>query len=139
MGKLTPLRLKPVPVKFAAVMDSEPVPVFDSVTVLLVDVPSRTLPKLRVVGDALNENVLAAVAEPDKVIAGAVFDALLETVIDPVKVPVVVGANLTLSAADWPAAIVIGKLAPEMLKPVPLTVAPVTERFDPPVFATVRV
>jgi hypothetical protein len=68
-----------------------------------------------------------------------VFEALLAILTVPVKLPVVVGANLMLRLADPPAAMVIGKLAPTRLKPVPLTVAPDTERLDPPVFDNVSV
>jgi hypothetical protein len=93
-----------------------------------------TLPKATLVGEALSRYVLDAVAEPDRVTTGALFDALLAMVIVPVKLPVAVGANLTLKFADCPAAIVIGNVPPEMLKAVPLTAALVTERFDPPVF-----
>ena len=50
-----------------------------------------------------------------------------------------VGENLTVKFTDCPAATVIGKLAPEILNPFPLTDAEVTERLDPPVFDTFRV
>jgi hypothetical protein len=99
-GKLAPVRLNPIPVKFAADTDTAAVPVFDSVTVLLVELPSTTLPKLTLVGEALSKYVLVAVAAPDNVMAGAVFEALLATLMDPVKLPVVVGANRTPRLAD---------------------------------------
>jgi hypothetical protein len=38
-GRLTPLRLNPIPVKFAAETDTDAVPVFDNVSVLLVELP----------------------------------------------------------------------------------------------------
>jgi hypothetical protein len=83
--------------------------------------------------------VLAAVADPDNATAGALFDALLAMVTVPVKLPVAVGANLTLTFADCPAPMVMGNAAPEILKALPLTVAAVTDRFDPPVFEIMSV
>ena len=56
---------------------------------------------------------------------------------DPVKLPVVVGANLIGRFAVAPAAIVIGNVVPARLKPVPVTVAPVTDNDEPPVFESV--
>jgi len=44
--------------------------------------------------------VLAAVAVPDKVTPEAVFDALLAMPIEPLKLPVDVGANRTFRLAD---------------------------------------
>lgn len=49
------------------------------------------------------------------------------------------GANLTLRFTDWPAATEIGNVAPIRLKPVPVTVAFVTDMAVPPVFETLRV
>ena len=99
-GKLVPLRLNPIPVKFAAETDTEAVPAFDRVTVLVAALPSTTLPKERLVGETVSKYVLAAVAEPDSVTAETALDALLEMLIVPVKLPVAVGANLTDKAAD---------------------------------------
>jgi len=42
--------------------------------------------------------------------------AVLETATLPLKVPVVVGANVTLKPEDWPAARVIGRSRPPTLK-----------------------
>lgn len=64
---------------------------------------------------------------------------MLAIVTLPVKLPVAVGANLTLRFADWPTPIVSGKLVPVTLNVLPLTVALVTDRLDPPVFDTVTV
>ncbi len=99
-GRLTPLRLNPIPVKFAADTDTAAVPVLESVIVLLAELPSAMLPKFQLVGEALSRYVLAAVAEPERVTADTLFDALLAIVTVPVKLPVAVGANLTVKLAD---------------------------------------
>jgi hypothetical protein len=84
IGGAEPVRLNPVPVKFAAETVTEDVPVFESFTAWFVEFPTRTLPKVIVVGDALNRYVGAAVPVPDKLITGAVLLALLAIVIVPV-------------------------------------------------------
>ena len=56
---------------------------------------------------------------------------------DPVKLPVVVGANLIGNVAELPAAMAIGNVDPARLKLVPVTVAPVTDSEVPPVFERV--
>jgi hypothetical protein len=126
------------PVKFAAETLTELLPVFDRVTVWLAVLPTRTLPKFTLVGDALSNCVGGAVAVPDKLTTGGVLGALLTTVNDPVKLPVVVGAKRTVSVAELPAATVNGNVAPTRLNPVPVTAALLTEKLVPPVFETVR-
>jgi len=54
-GRVRPDKLKPIPVKFAADTETEAVPVFERVTVFVVELPSTTLPKLMLVGEALSE------------------------------------------------------------------------------------
>jgi hypothetical protein len=132
-GNVRPVTLNPDPVTFAAETVTEPVPVLVRVTVCVVLNPTTTLPKETLVGDALNEKVAAVVAVPDKVTAGAVFDALLLAVNVPEKVPAAVGANVTPRLADCPARIEIGKVVLTRLNPLPVTVAFVTDRVVPPV------
>ena len=100
VGSVRPLTVKPDPVTFAALTVTDPVPVFESVTVLLELPPTRTLPNERLVGEALSRNVAAAVAVPDRVTTGGVFGALLVTVNEPEKVPAAPGANFTDSVVD---------------------------------------
>jgi hypothetical protein len=126
------------PVKLAADTLTDVLPVLDSVTFWLAVLPTRTLPKAMLVGDALSSRVGGAVAVPDKLTAGGVFGALLVTVRDPLKLPADVGAKRTLSVAEDPALTVNGKVAPTRLKPVPVTVALETEKLVPPVFEMVR-
>jgi hypothetical protein len=53
-GRVTPLRLKPIPVKFAADTDTAAVPVLESVIVLLAELPSAMLPKFQLLGEAFS-------------------------------------------------------------------------------------
>lgn len=138
-GSVSPVTLKPDPAGFAAETVTEPVPVFDRVTVCVALVPTTTFPKETVAGAALSRKVGAAVAVPDNVTTGGVFGALLVTVSDPLKVPVAVGANLMLRLALWPAGIEIGNVAPTRLNDAPATVAFVTDMAVPPVFETCTV
>ena len=82
-GSVVPVKPKPDPVKFAAETLTEDVPVLESLTVCVDVFPTKMLPKETVVGDALNKYVGAAVALPERLIAGAVLLALLVTVIVP--------------------------------------------------------
>ena len=131
-GNVSPVALNPDPVTFAAETATEPVPVFESITVCVVLNPTTTLPKETLVGAALRRNVAAVVAVPDKATVGAVLEALLVVVKLPEKVPAAAGANLTLRLTDCPAGIEIGKVAPTKLNPLPVTVAFVTDIAVPP-------
>jgi len=64
--------------------------------------------------------VVAVVTPAEEV--GALVEELLEIVMVPVAVPVAVGLNWTVSVAVLPGFRVSGKVAPETVKPVPLTV-----------------
>jgi len=75
------------------------------------ELPSFTFPKFKLVG--LTDNVSAA-AVPVPLIGIAVGDstALLTSVIVPLALPAVVGANFTVKLAVSPAASVFGALSP---------------------------
>jgi hypothetical protein len=88
-----------------------------------------------VVGVIATATTLAAEAAP--LSATVALEALLVIATDPVKVPADVGANLIGNAEEVPAAIVIGNVVPARLKPVPVTVAPVTDSDEPPLFEIV--
>ena len=65
----------------------------------------------------------AAVPVPLRLITADGLEVeLLVRVIVPVAAPTVAGSKLTVSVADWPWLRVSGKLAPDMLKPEPVTV-----------------
>ena len=56
------------------------------------------------------------------VVVGLVYELLVMPSC-PVTAPAAVGLNCTASTMDWPALRVVGNVAPETEKPVPLTVA----------------
>jgi hypothetical protein len=86
-------------------------PLLLSITLLDVEVPALTLPKLKLFG--LEESVTdAATPVPVSEIVAGEFGALLDTVTEPVKLPAVVGANTALNVALCPAAIVVGVVRP---------------------------
>ena len=86
-GKVSPVRLNPAPVVLAEKTVTLELPVFDKVAVCVAVLPISTLPKARLVGETLSKNVGGAVAVPESGTAGRVFEALLTSDRDPVKVP----------------------------------------------------
>ena len=82
-------------------------------------VPTCTLPRLSVVGLALNVPG-AEEPVPDKGMLKEGFEAFDVTVTLPLADPIEVGANLTDSVANCPADTVIGVVMPLTLNPVPL-------------------
>ena len=99
------------------VTEVPPVLVMVSLRVLLL--PTVTLPKLRLVGLALNTPGETPVAASGIVTLG--LDAFEVTVTLPLAVAAEVGANVTLNVDAWPAASVRGVEIPVMLNPLPLT------------------
>ena len=65
--------------------------------------------------------------------------ALLETAIDPDRLPVAVGANVTPKELDWPAASVSGRVGVAAVKPEPVTVIAEILTLDVPVFEILAV
>jgi hypothetical protein len=100
-GSVRPLTLKPDPVAFAAEIVRPEFPPFVNVTVFVALLPTATLPNGRLVGEAFNNTVAAAVlAVPLSETGDAVFVALLASDIEPEYVPAVAGANFTAILAD---------------------------------------
>ena len=58
---------------------------------------------------------------PETATVVGVVEALVVICRLPVTAPLVCGANVTVTAADWPDASVNGKVSAEAVKPVPLT------------------
>jgi hypothetical protein len=108
-------------------------PLFFNVSVWVDVPPTRTSPKLKLVGLVVKAPAetpvpeIAILAEPLSVVTARL----------PLALPEVVGAKTTLTAALCPAPNVNGVVTPVMLKPVPLTVACVTVMLDPPVLVRV--
>lgn|SRR5579883_33715 len=85
-----------------------------STTVLLLELPAFTFPKLKLVGLAEMFTVDATPVPLRETVAGE-FGAVLVTVTDPVRLPAVVGANTALKVVLAPAARLEGGLSPVTL------------------------
>jgi hypothetical protein len=96
----TPEAPNPVPATLTFEMVTFEFPVFVSVTVLEVWLPSFTFPKLRLELLALSVRVTAAPV-PVRLIVSGEFGALLTRKIDAETLPVEVGVNVALKLADW--------------------------------------
>jgi hypothetical protein len=135
----SPLTVNPVPVTLSFDSDTLPVPVFVRVTVFVVLVPAATLPKLNEVGEAESWRVCAAVPVPERATLTDGVAELFTNVSVPAKVPVVVGAKLTVSAEEDPAGMVSGRAVGGSLKPVPDTETDEMVRLAVPEFEIVTV
>jgi hypothetical protein len=133
-GTVKPLRLKPVPLAVAAEMVRLVPPELVSVPDRGFELPTGTLPKLRLAG--LGVIWPCATPVPDSGTDKVALVALELMVIEPLAAPALAGANLALNVADWPAAMVVGNDGPVKLKPVPETDALDTVTLVPPVFET---
>ena len=113
-------------------------PLLVSVTLLELELPAFTLPKLRLVGlaDSVTE---AAIPVPLNEIVVGEFGALLVIVTVPARFPAVVGANTALNVVLAPAATVLGVASPFTLYPEPLTASCEIVSDALPVLVTVNV
>lgn len=100
------------------------------------DAPLSTFPKAILVGEGVATGAIATPV-PDNVTALTLASVLLVTVMLPVTLPAVVGANFTDPATLCPGAMVSGKVKPVTLKPAPEVAICVTDRFAVPVFERV--
>ncbi len=138
--KLPPAMVKPVPEIAAEFTVTGEVPVEVRVRVWFVAVLTVTLPKLRLVALRLNCGFGAAAPVPLRATTAVPpLVELLLTEICPVAAPVAVGSNRTCKVAAWVGLRVIGKLPPEMVKPVPEIVAEFTVTGEVPVEVRVKV
>src|SRR5437667_10549727 len=85
----------------------------------------------------VTEWLTAAAPDPESEMARGELVALLVTVTLPERLPVVVGANVTLKEVDCPAARVTGSAKPVALNPAPLMLICETDTLELPVFARV--
>ena len=132
-GRESPLMLNPVPVALAWEIVTLVLPVFVSVTVCGLDVPTTTPLKAMLPGFAINVE-FAATALPAKLsVCGELGAPSVNTML-PVTPPDVAGVNCTLKDALWPDAIVAGSESPLIAIPLPEMVAAVTVRLAFPVF-----
>lgn len=82
---------------------------------------------------------VAAMPEPESVMATGEPVALLVTVTVPLSVPTALGVKITLNVVDWPEVRVTGVLAPLRAKLVPLCTICEIATFAFPVLLTVTV
>jgi phosphopantothenate synthetase len=135
-GVVTPETVKPAPVTFTCDTVTLAVPLFLSVMDCEFVLPTLTLPKFSLVGDAPS---CACVPVPLSAIVNGEFGPLFATETLPFAAPAVVGANCAVNVVLCPAAIVSGVEMPVMLKPAPLAVAEVTVKLAEPELVNVTV
>jgi hypothetical protein len=134
------LMLKPLPVMLLPVMETAPVPVLDSVTVVgALLLPTATLPKLMLAGLALSTPVVALpVPVPVRTIVRGEFGSVLAIDTLPLTLVALVGVNVTVKVVVWPGLSVCADRV-LMLKPVPVMLLPVIEIAPVPVLVSVTV
>jgi hypothetical protein len=135
-GTVSPLMLNPAPLGLPADIVTLVAPVFVSVTVCGLELPTTTLLKAMLPGFASNVE-FAATPLPARLSVCGEFGAPSVNVMLPVTPPAVVGENCTLKDALWPAAIVAGRESPLIVIPLPEIVAAVTVRLAFPLFIRV--
>ena len=138
-GEERPESPKPVPDSAALLIVRLPVPGFEIVTVCVLVTPVVTLPKFTEAGVTEICGVCAAVPVPERATLTDGVAELFTRVSVPAKVPVVVGAKVTVNAEDDPAGIVSGSVTGGSLKPVPDTLAEVIVRLAVPELEIVTV
>lgn len=117
-----PFALNPAPVTSTLPSVMLTFPVFVSVTPSALRLATNTLPKFRLVVLELSDGA-DAMPVPLVAIANGELGASLTTEIEPAAFPADVGANTTLKAAFWPAAMLIGSVRPDVLNLAPVTFA----------------
>lgn len=115
-GVVTPLTLTPAAVEPSCEMVRFAVPVLVMVTGCVFDCPSTRLPKVMLAGEML---IAGCTPVPESANPGAVPGASLVIPTVPPTTPVAVGAKVTCTCADCPAAKVAGVARPVSLKPAP--------------------
>jgi hypothetical protein len=119
---LAPLTLKPAPAAITLESVTFAFPLFVSVTPSEAVVPTKTLPKSKLLVLELKSAVDAKAVPLVEIINGDP-GALLASEITPTLFPAELGANTMLNVALCPAAILIGRTSPDVPKPAPLTFA----------------
>jgi len=111
-GSVRPVTLNPVPVTLSLESITLPVPLFVRVTLFVVLLPTRTLPKLSEVAEEDNCSVCATPV-PDRAKAADGVGELFASVSVPENAPAAEGSKLTVKEDDAPAEIVSGSVNPE--------------------------
>jgi hypothetical protein len=134
-GRVSPLKLNPLPLAAPAEMVRFDPPELVSVSDKLELLPTWTLPKARLVGFAVNVPCVTPVPESGMLKLGfEPFEVMLTL---PLAAPLVVGAKSTVNDVLWPAVNVKGRASPLKLNPVPLAEAAEMVRLDPPELVSV--
>jgi len=94
-GNVAPEKLNPVPVMLAALMVTGDVPVEERVTGCVTDVPTGSLPKLRLLLLKVRTGFAFTPVPLRLTVDMLPVDELLEIVMVPASVPVAVGSKLT--------------------------------------------
>jgi hypothetical protein len=116
--------VKPVPATAAEVMVTGAVPVDVNVTGCVDAVFTVTLPNVRLAALMVNWGLGAAVPVPLRLTNAVLLVAeSLWIVSCPAAAPVAVGSNRTFSVTDWLGLRLTGNLAPDIVKPVPVSAA----------------
>jgi hypothetical protein len=131
-----PVKLKPVPATITLESVTFTFPAFVRITPSAAVLPTRTLPKFKLLVLELSRGV-AADAVPLREITNGDPGVLLSSEIEPAMFPAELGANRTLNVVLWPAAMFIGRFRPDVPKPAPTTFA--EESVTPTFPAFVRV
>jgi len=108
-------------------------PVFVTVNPCEAELPSVTLPKLRLLGFTLIVCDATTPVALSATVAGE-FGALLTIETAPLTFPADCGAYCTLKFPLWPGVSVNGAASPLKVKPAPVTVACETVKLDVPLF-----
>lgn len=114
--------MNPVPATSTLEIVTLAFPAFIRVTPNDAVLPTRTLPKSRLLTLELSSAV-AARAVPLAEITSGEFGASLTKEIEPVAFPAKLGVNVTLNVELWPTAMLIGSAKPDVPKPPPVTEA----------------
>jgi|GraSoi2013_100cm_1033763.scaffolds.fasta_scaffold00833_3 hypothetical protein len=133
-----PLAVNPAPVTSTLEIVTFAFPLFLTTIPSELLLPTSTLPKSRLLALELSTDD-AATALPLVEIASGELGALLLNEIEPVAFPAALGANTTLNVALLPAAMLIGSVRPDVLKPVPVTLALEIVTLVVPAFRNVMV
>lgn len=91
------------------------------------------------VHDNWTECVAAWPAPETTIVKGVLVELLVILTLAPVRVPALVGANVTVKVADWPGVRIVPLETPAAVSPAPVTVTPKTLMFEFPLFVSVDV
>ena len=123
-GNVAPETVKPFPLGAAELIVTGAVPVEVNVRGSLDGVFTVTLPNVRLAALSVNCGLATAVPVPLRLTTAVLLvEELLWIVNCPDAAPVAVGSNCTFSVTDWLGFKVTGNVAPDMVKPVPVSAA----------------